>query len=121
MPEVNNKDQSCLFSIVPCLVLKTIVKYICFSFLLMAGFITHSHSTTTHPSYGKMESQLLIGGSVVLHDVGVSCKGTDEGVVIVVGNMFVNHLHDEGHLLAVVIEFHIVKLKVEYIPLPTVD
>lgn len=57
----------------------------------------------------------------MLHDVGVSCKGTDEGVVIIVWNVFANHLHNEGHLFAVVIEFHIVKLKVEYIPLSTVD
>ena len=42
-------------------------------------------------------------------------------MVIVIGNMLLDHVHNKRHFLTVVVEFHIMKLKVEDVPLPTVD
>ncbi len=57
----------------------------------------------------------------MFHDVGVGGKGADEGVVVIVGNVGVDHLHDEGYLLTVVVELHVVQFEVEDVPHAAVD
>jgi hypothetical protein len=42
-------------------------------------------------------------------------------MMIVVGKVFLDDGHGKWKFLTVVVELHIMKLKVEYIPLPTVN
>ena len=121
MPEIYDQDQSGLFSFVPGLMLKTIIKHIGLSFLLHSRLIAHSHPAATDSGQRQMEPQLLIGGPVVLHDVRILGECADEAMMVIVGDVFFYHLHNEWYLLTVVIELHVVQLKVEDVPLPAVD
>ncbi len=69
MPEVNYQNQSCLLSIVPGLVLKTIIEHIGFPLFLLTNLVPNSHAASTNSSYREMKAKLFISGSIVLHDV----------------------------------------------------
>jgi hypothetical protein len=105
----------------PGLVLEAIVKHIGFSFLLDSCLIANPHATVTNSRERQMKPQFLISGSIVLHDMRVGGDGTDEGVMVVVGDVLIDHLHDERHLRTVVVELHVVQLQVEDVPHPAVN
>lgn len=104
MPEIDDKDQPCFFSLVPGLMLKTIIKHISLSLLLHSSLIAHTHTTSTDASQWQMEPQLLISRPVMLHDVGILGECADERMMVIVGDVFFYHFHNEGYLLTVVIE-----------------
>ena len=57
----------------------------------------------------------------MFHDVGIGGECADESVVVVIGDIFIDHLHDEWHFLAIVVEFHVVEFEVEDVPHAAVD
>jgi len=69
MPKINDQNEPSFLTIVPCLMLKTIVKNISLSFLLLPSLIADPHSTAFDSNQRQMEPQLLVGGSIVRHDV----------------------------------------------------
>lgn len=105
----------------PSLVLKTVVKNISFTFLLISSLLSYSHTTPTHPYQREMEPQLLVSWTVVRGDVGVRCECAEETMMIKIGNMFLKERHCERYFFAVIVKLHVVELKVEHIPLATID
>ena len=55
-----------------------------------------------------MEPQFFIGGAIMLHDMRILGECTDEGMMVIVRNVFFYHLHNEWYLLTVVIKLHVV-------------
>lgn len=92
----------------PRLMLETVIKHICLSLLLHPSLITHPHPASTNPSQRQMKPQLLIGRSIVLHNMRILGECTDEAMMVIVRNVFFDHLHNEWYLLTVVIELHVV-------------
>lgn len=121
MPKVSNQHYSGLVPLMPCLVLETIIKNIRLSLLLHPSLISNPHAAILDSSKGQMEPQFFIGGSVVFHDMRIGGECADESVVVVIGDVLIDHLHYEGYLLAVVVEFHVVQLEVEDVPRAAVD
>lgn len=121
MPKINDQNNSGLVSFVPSLVFETIIKYISLSFLLNLGLLSNSHATIVDPCKWQMKSQFFIRGAVMFHDVGIGGDGADEGMVVVIWDIFVDHLHNEGNLLTIIVKFHVMQLKVENVPHATVN
>lgn len=57
----------------------------------------------------------------MFHDVRIGRQGADESMMVIIWYVLIDHLHDEGHFLAIIIEFHVVQLQVEDVPHATVD
>ena len=110
MPEIDDEDDPGLVAVVPGLVFEAVIEDVGFSLLLLPYLIADAHATVLDSCEGEVESQFFIGGAVVFHDVGVGGECADEGMVVVVGDVCVDHLHDEWHLLAVDVELHVVEL-----------
>ena len=121
MPEIYNQNESSLVAIVPGLVLETIIEHISFAFLLLSGLVTNSHATALNPNERQMEPEFLVGGSIVSHNVRFCGQGTKEGMVVGVWDEFIDELHGSWDFLAVFVEFHVVELKVEDVPLTTIN
>ena len=51
----------------------------------------------------------------------ISRQCTKEGMMVWIWNMFVDHFHSKRYILAIFIKFHVMKFKVEDIPLTTID
>lgn len=109
MPEIDDEDESGLFAFMPGLVLKTVIKHIGLSLLLHPCLIPYSHPTATDAGQRQVKPQFFISGSIVLHDMRILGECTDEGMMVIVRNVFFYHLHDEWYLLTVVIEFHVMQ------------
>ena len=90
MPEVNNQDQSGFFSIMPSLMLKTIIKDIRFTSNLVSGFLVDSQSTVVDAHQRKMKPEFLIRWTIMFHDVGLGCQCTEKCMMVVVGNVFID-------------------------------
>lgn len=88
--------------------LETVIKHIGLSLLLHPSLITHPHPTSIDPSQRQMKPQLLISRPIMLHNMRILGERTDEAMMVIVRNVFFDHLHNERYLLTVVIELHVV-------------
>jgi len=95
MPKVYNEDQSGLVSIMPCFVLKAVVKDIGFTFDLLFCLQSNPHLASGYPHQRQMKTQFFIGRAVMLHNVRVSSQSTDKRMMVVVGNVLMDKLHGE--------------------------
>ena len=55
------------------------------------------------------------------HDVWVSCKSTEKGMMIRIWYIFLNHLHSLWYFFTILVKFHVMKLQIKDIPLSTVN
>ena len=56
-------------------VFKTVIKYIRLIRLQLPSFISNPKATASDSYNGQMEPQFLIGGSMMLGNMGVRCHG----------------------------------------------
>lgn len=108
MPEVDNQDQSSLISIVPGLVLKTVVEDVGFSLLLKSGLFSDPHATPAHANEREVEPELFVCGSIVRGNVGAGGERADERMMVEIGDVLLEKGHSQWYFLAVVVKFHIV-------------
>ena len=63
-----------------------------------------------------MKAQLLPGGAIVWRDVCTGCQGAEEAVQVVARHEVLHDLDGLGNLGTVVLEFQIVQIEVENVP-----
>lgn len=120
MPEIHDQNNACLIALMPCLMLERIIKNISLPFFLLPNLIPNTHTTILDSGKGQVKPQFLISGSIMFHNMGIGGQCTNEGMMVIIGNVRIDHLHDERHFLTIVVEFHVMELEIEDIPHATV-
>ena len=120
MPDIKNQVYTSLLAIMPRFVIEWIIEDDALVLFQVLGFISHSHSCSLSANQRQVNPQFLTSWSIMRCNMSSWSYCAKESMEVISWNNFLKDFNSFRYLGTVLLEFYIMEVQVEDVPVPWV-